>query len=60
MICDTCLKKHKCSEYQANGVSEKSHYEWIQKSEKCEDTEDEFHARANRLAEPVYIKGWDY
>jgi len=57
MLCTDC--KNKCSEYLSNGISDKSYYEWTLRADKCEQ-DDEFHARANRLAEPVYIKGVDY
>lgn len=53
MLCDRCATKHTCSEYQANGISDKSYYDWIRKENKCSENLDEFHARANRLAEPV-------
>ena len=39
-ICVEC--EHKCSEYNANYISDKSYYEWTLKEEKCvaEQTED--------------------
>lgn len=57
MICTNC--QNKCSEYFSNSISDKANWEWARKMDKCEQ-DDEFHARANRLAEPVYIKGIDY